>query len=414
MVLTELLEIIRNGESSGVEFKRDDINPEQLSRELVAFSNYRGGKVLLGVEDDGAISGTVREKKILEEWVMNVCRDKIRPEIIPYFEYFHEVEPGKDIAVVEVAPGWTVHHSWHKNKREYYIRVGTQSRDATPDELERLFQQRGSLRAELRPITGSTMHDLDIRRLRDYFQRIRQQDFPNFESEKEIEKEKAFSDLRMLLLNTELLVENDGMSSATVAAVLLFGKNPNRFLAHSGIDAFAFTGKEKDYNRKDTATIRGPLVYLGGTGGVVEKGVMEMTVDFIKKNMGISSRIVDGARRLDIPDYPDEVIREVLVNALVHRDYLLSATAIEVSLYDDRLEVVSPGRLPNGITPDRMRAGCRAARNQMLKDVLRDYNYMEHMGLGVPRKIVKGMKDHNGTIPDLIDDGERFIVRLWK
>ncbi|MBI5243335.1 MAG: hypothetical protein HY922_06545, partial [Elusimicrobia bacterium] len=103
-----------------------------------------------------------------------------------------------------------------------------------------------------------------------------------------------------------------------------------------------------------------------------------------------------------------------IVNALVHRDYLLSSTDIELSVYEDRIEVVSPGRLPNEITPERMRVGCRAARNQTLKDVMRDYGYLEHMGMGIPRKIIKGMRDHNGTEPDLVEESERFIVRLWK
>ena len=87
---------------------------------------------------------------------------------------------------------------------------------------------------------------------------------------------------------------------------------------------------------------------------------------------------------------------------------------VEVSLYADRLEIVSPGRLPNGITPERMKAGCRASRNQLLKDVIRDYGYLEHMGMGIPRKIVQGMKAHNGTEPDLIERDEQFLLRLWR
>ena len=122
----------------------------------------------------------------------------------------------------------------------------------------------------------------------------------------------------------------------------------------------------------------------------------------------------EGTVRVERSAYPEEVIREAVVNALVHRDYLLSATDIELSIYSDRLEIISPGRLPNGITPERMRVGCRAARNQLLKDVMRDYGYLEHMGMGIPRKIIKGMREHNGTEPDLIEDGERFILRLWK
>src|SRR5436305_13367320 len=97
---TELLEIISNGENSGVEFKRDVLANQDLAKELVAFSNLRGGKVLLGVEDDGSISGITRPD--LEEWVMTTCRDKIRPGIIPFFEVVREIQPGKDIGIVSV------------------------------------------------------------------------------------------------------------------------------------------------------------------------------------------------------------------------------------------------------------------------------------------------------------------------
>lgn len=86
--------------------------------------------------------------------------------------------------------------------------------------------------------------------------------------------------------------------------------------------------------------------------------------------------------------------------------------ALLLAIYSDRLEIVSPGRLTNGITLERMRAGTRAARNQILKDVMRDYRYLEHMGMGIPRKIIKGMKVHNGTEPDLVVQDERFVVRL--
>ena len=82
---------------------------------------------------------------------------------------------------------------------------------------------------------------------------------------------------------------------------------------------------------------------------------------------------------------------------------------MRASISSDRLEIVSPGRLPNGITP----AGTRAARNQILKDMMRNYRYLEHMGMGIPRKIVKGMREHNGTEPDLLERDERFVVRLF-
>ena len=396
---TELLDILRNGENSAVEFKRDVITPEQLAKELVAFSNFDGGMVLLGVEDDGTISGITRPK--LEEWVMTTCRDKIRPAIIPFYEVLRDVEPGKDVAVVKVPTGLNVQRVWHNNRHIDYIRVGTQSREPTTDELSRLFQQRGTFRAELRPVSGATFNDLDLRRLKDYFGRVRKQD--------DIPADDDLAGWQTLLLNTELMAE-DGV---TLSAVLLFGRNPSRFLPQSGIDAAAFPGTEKDYAAVERVKLRGPLTPLmNEQAELVEAGLVEQAFDFVRRNTGTTATLEDGVRRKERPAYPPEAIREVMVNALIHRDYLLSATDIELSVYSDRVEVISPGRLPNGITTTRMRAGCRAARNQLLKDVMRDYGYLEHMGLGVPRKIVKCMLENNGTDPVLLEEDERFTVRL--
>ena len=101
---TELLELINNLENSGVEFKRDDLLNHHLAKELVAFANLSGGRVLLGVENDGTISGIIRPN--LEEWVMTTCRDKIKPAIIPFFETVRDVEPGKNVAIVRVTRGF--------------------------------------------------------------------------------------------------------------------------------------------------------------------------------------------------------------------------------------------------------------------------------------------------------------------
>lgn len=402
MTKTELLELIKNGENSGVEFKRDTIDNRALAKELVAFANLRGGRVLLGVDDDGSVVGVTRDR--LEEWVMTTCRDKIRPELIPYFEVIRDAESEKDVAIVLVDRGWTVHHVWHNNHRTYYIRVGTQSREASAEELERLFQQRGAFRLEVRGVSGSSLDDFDYRRLNDYFQRIRAQETPGM---------KDMSVWQSLLVNTEFLVNKDDTTPATVAGLLLFSKNPNRFLPQAGIDAAAYPGKEKDYAAKERASIRGPMTALFGSEGLVENGLVEQAVEFVRRNTEVSASLVDGARREERWLYPEEAVREAIVNALVHRDYLLSGTTIELSIYEDRIEIVSPGRLPNGITPQRMVTGCRSARNQLLKDVMRDYGYLEHMGMGIPRKIVKEMQRHNGTSPDLIEDEERFLVRLW-
>ena len=454
MTKTELRELIANGEHSGVEFKRDEVDMRALAKELVAFANLRGGRILLGVDDDGSVRGLARSDppmqaeddgaarrtyRELEGWVMQACRDKIRPELMPYFEVFRNVVPDRDIAVIQIDRGWSVHHVWHSQHRTYYIRVGSTSREASPEELARLFQQRGTFRPELRPVSGTSLRNLDRRRLTDYFVQVRGQEAPASEPSEEWWKRtrawakgederrwQALVEYRerewreaqeagwgSLLVNTEFLDEND-RQAATIAGLLLFGSNPGRFLPHAKIDAVAYFGPEKDYDARERSTLRGPLTPLNGADGtVLESGLAERAVEFVRRNIE-TVRLVDGVRRKEQWDYPEEAVREAVVNAIVHRDYLLSGSDIELSVYSDRLEVVSPGRLANGITPERMRLGCRSARNELLKDVMRDYGYLEHMGMGVPRKIIRGMKEHNGTEPELVEDDEQFTVRLWK
>lgn len=395
---SELLDMIANGENSRVEFKRDDeLKPESLAKELVAFSNMDGGSLLLGVEDDGTVSGT--RKRNLEEWVMSACRDKIRPGIVPAFEAFKNVEDGRDVAVVHARPGYSVHALWHNNSSKYLIRVGSRSREANGEELGRLYRQKGPVKAESIPAMGATVADMDRRRLRDYFGNIRKQEIPDDQDD---------GGWKMLLENTEL-ISSDGL---TFASLLLFGKNPNKFLPQAGIGAVAFQGTEKDYDFRERQSLCGPMTpLLDKTGQIVENGLVEQALGFVHRNTLVSVRS-EGGRRVQRPAYPDDVLREGIVNALVHRNYLLSSTDIELSIYIDRIEIVSPGRLPNGITPKRMRTGVRAPRNPLLMNVMRDYNYSESMGMGVLRKIIPGMKEHNGTEPDLVEEDERFTLRL--
>ena len=415
MTQSELSELIANGENSAVEFKRDDLKPKDLAKELVAFANFDGGRVLIGVDDDGHVSGLQHEPAATEEWVMSVARDKVRPSLIPHFQVLRDVEPGKHVAVVRVGEGWTVMARYHNNKEEYFIRAGSQSVPMRQDELQRAFQQRSGLRPEVRPIPGATLNHLDRRRLKDYFGRIRGQDIPPDDTPN------ADAKWRRLLVNTEIMAETEetGAPTSTLAGVLLFGRTPNRFLPQAGIHATAYPGSEKTYEAVESADLRGPMVGLFAEGNgreeLVEGGLVEKALAFVRRNTAVTAEIDEATgRRIDRRAYPMEAVREAVVNALVHRDYLMGSTDIELALYADRLEVISPGRLPNGITPERMKAGTRSARNQLLKDFMSDYNYMEHRGLGVPRKIVKLMREQNGTEPDLEQRDDRFTVRLWK
>jgi ATP-dependent DNA helicase RecG len=412
MTRSDLRRRIANGENSGVEFKRDDLRPRTLAKELVAFANFDGGQVLLGVDDDGSVEGLRHDPDETEEWVMNVARDKIRPSLIPHFQVVRDVEPDRHVAVIRVDKGWTVHARYHNDKEEYYIRVGSEARAMRHEELERAFQRRAGLRPELRPVTGTSLEDLDRRRLRDYFTRIRGRDVPDSRTAEEEDR------WRELLVNTEIMTDETEVPVGTLAGVLLFGRTPKRHLPQSGVMAVAYPGPEKEYATVEREDIRGAMVGLfsetNGRPELVDAGVVEQAMAFVRRNTRVRSEIEEGGRRIDEREYPMEAVREAIVNALVHRDYLMDATDVELSIYEDRIEVISPGRLPNTITPERMKTGTRAARNQLLKDIMSDYDYMEHRGLGVPRKIVKLMREQNGTDPDLVEEEDRFLVRLWK
>ena len=127
----------------------------------------------------------------------------------------------------------------------------------------------------------------------------------------------------------------------------------------------------------------------------------------------ISCQKLEGAVRKRFWDFPQEAIRELLVNAFAHRDWSKN-TDIEVSVYTDRMEVISPGALPNGMSIDKIEAGQREARNPKLIEVLRDYGLMEHQGMGIRRKVIPLMLEHNDSKPEFEATEDYFKVILGK
>jgi ATP-dependent DNA helicase RecG len=406
MTKTELLEIIRNGRNARVEFTRDDVHAERLASEVAALLNCDGGRIVLGVGADEASSGLTRSLPEAENWVMNVCSQQMRPAVIPYWEVF----PWGNVGAVAVVTLRAYRHEKpYQAKRGSawltFVRVGSTSREATREEEARLYQASGMMRYDIKAVSGTTIQDLDLRRLENYLRDVLQQDSPAADDDQSWEE---------TLLNLDLLMRDRGHVMTTVGSLLLFGNNPNRFLPQSGITATAYTADQKDYATVDEELIRGPLVpVVSKRGKLVETGVIDRAVDFVSRNMGTEAWI-EGARRRRRKSFPIPAVREAIVNAVAHRDYTITVTDIEVSLYSDRLEVISPGRLPNTVTVPKMMQGYRAARNELLKEILRDYDYVEHRGMGVRRKIIEGMREHNGTKPDLIEEEDRFLVRLWK
>jgi ATP-dependent DNA helicase RecG len=389
MLKTELLEIIANGENSGVEFKRDDIRPEQLAKEIVALANFQGGKIILGVEDDGTISGIQRDN--LEQWVMNIFQEKIHPLILPFYEQIKVDD--KTVAVISFPPGISKPYVVREKKAEkIYIRIGSTSRAATREQQMRLFELGGMLHTEAMPVPKTDINCLDEARLQNYLKAII----------KDPEIPQTLTEWEKRLLSLGFLTTVENQLYCSIAGLVLFGKNPRRYLKQSGLRVFAFASKNKDYQALFDQILEGPLVGRFDTdspkslidGGIIER-VIEQITPFISKE---ANTIDEHFRRQKQWFYPLDAVREVIVNALAHRDWT-RFVEIEIGIYADRCEIISPGALQNAMTIEKMLAGQRSPRNILIMEVLRDYGYVDYRGMGIRTKVVPLMRQINHADP---------------
>ncbi len=398
MLKTELLEIIANGENSGIEFTRDDVRTEQLAKEIVALVNFQGGRILLGVDDDGAISGLQRENT--EEWVMNVVSEKIHPTILPFYEEIR-VADNTIVAVLTFPQGNAKPYvRRHNNAEDVFIRVGSISRPATREQHMRLYEMGGILHTEILPVPRSSSNNLDKPRIENYLKDIvKDPDIPLTDDNWEDR-----------LANLDFLTEAHGM--CTMAGMLLFGKNPRRYVKQSGLRIFAFDSADKEYRAELDVILNAPLVgrwdVSHGARRVIDEGLIETALSRIDPFISEESHeLVDNLRREKTYFYPVEALREVLVNALVHRDWTRFVD-IEVGMYSDRLEVISPGSLQNSMTVEKMLAGQRYTRNTIIMEVMRDYGYVDHRGMGLRTKVLPLMRSRNGCDP-IIEATEDYV-----
>jgi len=406
MTKAELLELIANGENSGVEFKLDDIRAEQLAREVVALANFNGGRILLGVGDDGAITGTQRDD--LEQWVMDaVFGRKVHPQILPYYEEVR-FDDGRRIAVITLTQGTAKPYVVrHNDREEIYVRVGSTSRLARREQQARLFSVGGMIHTECLPVSGSRFQDLCGERLKDYLLNI------IGEARAPPPTVNAWAEQ---LCGLGFMAEREGGPPVcTIAGLILFGLKPRRLLRQSGIRWMAFGGDDKSYNAMDDQALDGPLIprfeqSSDGHRGIVEMGLIERLMSAMRPFVSEeASELDEHIRRERHWHYPSEAIREAVVNSLAHRDWTRNEE-IEVASYIDRLEVLSPGALPNSMTLAKMIAGQRSPRNSILVDVLRDYGYFDAHGMGVRKKIIPLLRQANGVAPEF--EATEDYVRL--
>jgi ATP-dependent DNA helicase RecG len=406
MLRTELLEIIANGENSGTEFKRDDLRPEHLAKEIVAMVNLHGGKILIGVEDDRTITGIQRPD--LETWIMDtVLRHYVHPMFIPYYEEV-TLDDGKRVAVISFDKGNAKPYVLrHNGREEIYIRVGTTSRLASREQQLRLFETGEMLHSETLPVSGTSLNDLDQARLSDYIENIIGDKIP---------KDEAAWEAR--LKNLGLMVDGeDGRCKCTIAGLVLFGFKPHKKLYQSGLHWMSFRGTDMDYKADDDIFIDAPLLPLGkGKLGeernIVDSGLIEKIADRMKPFISDENdSINEQFRREKKFFYPYEAIREAILNSFAHRDWT-RALEITVVNYSDRIEINSPGALQNSMTLEKMLAGQRSIRNPIILETLRDYEYVDMRGMGVRRKIVPLTKEFTGKDAqfDITEDFVKVII----
>jgi ATP-dependent DNA helicase RecG len=270
----------------------------------------------------------------------------------------------------------------------------------------RLFELGGMLHTELMPVPRTDISCLDDARLMNYVRDILcDPDVPQSPEE-----------WQARLLGLGFLTEAAGNIFCTIAGLVLFGKSPRRYLKQAGLRVMAFNGDDKEYQAALDEIIDGPMVgrwdNTGSGKTMLDAGVIERFMFAIKPFISQQAAGIDeNLRRETQWFYPLEAVREALINSLAHRDWT-RFVEIEVSGYSNRLEVISPGALPNSMTVEKMKAGQRSPRNTIIMEVLRDYGYVDYRGMGVRTKIVPLTKALTGKDPEfeLTDDHLKTVL----
>ncbi len=262
------------------------------------------------------------------------------------------------------------------------------------------------LKNELMAVPGTDLHSLDSARLQNYLKDIiSDPDIP-----------KTDEDWEKRLGGLGLLVEGgDNHLCCSIAGLLLFGKCPRRFLKQSGLRVFVFKGNDKSYqailDESLDATSVGRWEIESSGKRLIDSGLIEKLIAQIKPFITEEAATIDENLRRDTSWlYPLEALREVIINALAHRDWTRSVD-IEIGIYTDRLEVVSPGALQNSMTVEKMVSGQRSPRNTLLMEILRDYGYVDFRGMGIRTKVIPLMKKLNEREP-VFDATEDYLKTI--
>lgn len=377
MDLTELRERIARWENLHTEFKQRLVHSDDLAASIVAFANTDGGQLILGVSESREIVGVEDPDRVTRD-VDNAATNNCEPPITVIQETL-QPEAGRTVVVVNVPKGDM--RPYRTNRGVFYVRTSSGRRQASREELLRLFQATESLFYDETPLLRLSLDEIDLSYF-EYF--LRETGQSNL-----IEN----GDRERLLANWSLVVNDH----PTVAGILLFGRDPQRHLPYAQINAARFPGTDSSFDPLDRKDLTGRLLE-----------VIDQAERFLYLHLPVPHEI-RGFEPEPKPELPKEALREAIVNAVAHRDYTIRGP-IRLFIFDDRIEIHTPGRPPNSVDAAAMRAGAHVVRNPWIYARLSDAGLVTRAGTGI-RRIIRLVREATGREVDIkVSDFEVLLT----
>ncbi|MCU0287151.1 MAG: putative DNA binding domain-containing protein [Acidobacteria bacterium] len=376
MEIAELIDILNRGEDSRHQFKENFFNADSLAAEMVAFCNSNGGMILIGVNDSGEVSGlTSADIGRLNQLISNAASQLVRPPVNPETENI--THPNGLVMILSLPSG--ISKPYMDNKGSIWVKSGADKRKVTArEEMQRMFQAAGLIHGDEVPANGISVADLD----QTYFINF-------FKKEYEENLEELEISLPQLLQNMNLCQD----SVMNIAGALLFAKRPQFRLPNFIIKAVCYPGNTIDEEKYlDSRDITGKIA-----------DIFQQIISFINVNVNI--RHSQGSKTVNspgTPEIPRIVFEELIANALIHRDYFVPAP-IRVFVFSDRIEIVSPGHLPNNLTIENIKSGNSNIRNPILASFATKILPYRGLGNGIRRSLkaypyIEFLDDKDGNL----------------
>lgn len=377
-----LLSLVRFGEDTALELKRVTfqgrrvVGPDRrdIADEISAMANTASGRIVFGVDDKtrSLLPLTIPQLDLLETWIGEICADLIDPPL-PCLIRKVPVSDSLGVIVLDVPRSVFV----HKGAHGYFTRIGSSKRELAPDALARLFQQKSQTRIvcfDEQVVADAEAADLKPELYRTFRTAL------------------SSPDDREFLRKMHFLAHDDqGRLKPTVGGLLMASERPDRFLPSAFIQAVAYRGVARTADEQlDARDIYGPLNVQ-----------VSEAMRFVNRNMRVFA--VKRPGRVDIPQFPLAAVFEAVVNAVAHRDYSISGSKIRLHMFADRLELFSPGALPNALTLEEM-SERQFSRNELLCSALARCKMTESIQ-GVSRMT---FMDRRGEgVPIILQEGKR-------